>query len=75
MGTAKSTHLQKLLADRKKFGSVICLGFRKTFVTAFADKYDLVSYESIGGEMNLQRNPRLIIQIDSLPRLNMHTYP
>ncbi len=61
MGTAKSTHLQKLLEDRSKYGSVVCLGFRKTFVTAFAEKYDLKSYETIPGEIKLQYNPRLII--------------
>ncbi len=53
MGTAKSTHLKKLLENRDKYGSVICLGFRKTFVTAFSELYDLVSYERIPGPLNL----------------------
>lgn len=59
MGTAKSKQLKKILEEKIKTNkkgqsvfsheTVICLGFRKTFVTEFAKKFGLVSYDCITG--------------------------
>ena len=63
MGTGKSKQLNEIMQERVatknknklvtwnafKYETVICLGFRKTFVTEFAKKFNLVSYEDIVG--------------------------
>lgn len=53
----------------------MCLAFRKTFVAAFQEKYDLESYSDIAGPIKLKDHTRLIIQVDSLPRLDMTAFP
>lgn len=45
MGTGKSTQLKAILDDRKKYETIVCLGFRKTFVADFKQKYDLTAYD------------------------------
>jgi hypothetical protein len=90
MGTAKSKQLKEILEQKinslakksskvisstSRYETVICLGFRKTFVTEFAKKFGLVSYENISGMMDLSTNPRMIIQVDSLMRLNTSKFP
>ena len=89
MGTGKSKQLNEIMQEKVivktksklisgvsfKYETVICLGFRKTFVTEFAKKFSLVSYEDIVGQMDLAKDPRMIIQVDSLIRLNMSKFP
>lgn len=53
----------------------MCLAFRKTFVAAFKAQYELESYSDIAGTIKLRDHRRLIIQVDSLPRLDMNSYP
>jgi len=66
---------KSVLSNKHRYETVICLGFRKTFVTEFAKKFGLVSYEDITGVMDLATNPRMIIQVDSLMRLNTSKFP
>lgn len=61
MGTGKSTQLKAILDDRKKYETIVCLGFRKTFVADFKQKYDLTSYDQLKGPISLTRTNRLII--------------
>ncbi len=74
MGSGKSTQLIELL-ERNEYQTIICLSFRITFTTEFSKKYKLTSYKKVDGEISLAKTPRLIIQVDSLFRLNQIQSP
>ena len=63
------------LLSNPRFKTVICLSFRIVFTTEFAIKYNLTSYQSIVGPLNLKDNPRIIVQVDSLFRLDSSMCP
>lgn len=83
MGTGKSKQLKAILEEKVssrknaayRFETVICLSFRKTFSVEFAKKFKLDSYEKITGSLDIDRNPRMIIQVDSLMRLDLKKFP
>ena len=61
--------------NNDKYKTIICLSFRITFTSEFAKKYNLVSYKTIQGQLSLSKTPRLIIQVDSLFRLQSNAMP
>ena len=74
MGSGKSTQLVKLLGN-DEFKTIVCLSFRLTFTSEFAKKYDLVSYQAIKGNIKLSQHPRVIVQVDSLFRMDVSLMP
>jgi hypothetical protein len=57
------------------FPTILALSFRRTFARDNAEKNDFVNYENIEGELNLIDYPHLILQVDSLARLNTAVKP
>ena len=68
MGSGKSVTLKNLLEKQDKGTTILCLSFRKTFSIEFAMKYNLVNYMDCKGHLSVRTHPRLILQLDSLPR-------
>lgn len=67
MATGKSTALRTLLDRFKRW---VFVSPRKTFTRFMCRIFpDLVSYEDIIGEISADKHPRVIIQLQSLPRI------
>lgn len=63
------------LLNNTDYKFIVCLSFRITFTSEFSKKYNLVSYKDITGSIKLDKVPRLIIQVDSLFRLDTNIVP
>ena len=66
--TGKTKQQIQLMTGEYK--TVLALSFRRTFARDNSSKNQFVNYEECKGELNLIDNPKLIIQVDSLPRFN-----
>jgi hypothetical protein len=73
MKTGKSKSLIQHLSG-VKFDKAVFISFRRTFSAEASSKYKslgFVNYSDIEGEINLDKNNRIIIQVESLSRLNI----
>lgn len=61
--------------NNPEFPTILALSFRRTFARDNASKNGFVNYESIQGEINLIDYPKVILQVDSLARLNTSVKP
>lgn len=64
----------ELTADGK-YKTILALSFRRTFARDNAEKNSFENYENIQGDINLIDHPHLILQVDSLARLNTAVKP
>lgn len=71
-GAGKSLALWKTI---KSDDRVLVVSYRKAFSADVAAKYGLTSYASISGTIDLDQHPRLVVQIDSLPRIKSGQAP
>jgi hypothetical protein len=69
------TKKQIELTQAGDFPTILALSFRRTFARDNAEKNGFVNYEAIRGEINLIDYPHLILQVDSLARLNSAVKP
>jgi hypothetical protein len=75
MKTGKSKALIKHLSQTA-FSKAVFISFRRTFSAEAAMKYEQLgfkSYSNIEGEIDLNIHKRVIIQVESLFRLNLHS--
>jgi hypothetical protein len=73
MGTGKSLQLKTILNTPEYSNPevrIVGLSFRITFTSEFAKKYSLTSYRDIKGSINLSKTPKVIVQVDSLFRMD-----
>ena len=71
VGTGKSVWLQTRLDQLPSEYKIVCVSFRRSFTRAFCESYKLDSYLSIQGTISLDVHPRIMIQCDSLHRLEL----
>ena len=72
VGTGKSVWLKKQLAMMPKEYTIICLSFRRSFTRTFCESYGLESYLDMEGKIMLDVHPKIMIQCDSLHRLELN---
>lgn len=71
LGTGKSTEVRRLIREGG-YKTIVWISFRRTFTTAnqsILSDIDFKDYRDIEGDIDLSENPRIIIQVDSIPRL------
>lgn len=73
MATAKTERLLDILTkESSKYKTVVVVSFRKTFSDEFAEKMNFANYQEVRhGSIRLHESPRLIIQFESLHRLDI----
>jgi len=64
-----------LTQNNPEFPTILALSLRRTFARDNASKNGFVNYETIQGEINLIDYPKVILQVDSLARLNTSVKP
>lgn len=71
VGTGKSVWLRNQLETLPKDYKIICVSFRRSFTKTFCESYGLENYLDLQGKISLEMHPRIMIQCDSLHRLEM----
>jgi hypothetical protein len=65
----------RLTGIDSEYKTILALSFRRTFARDNAHKNGFTNYEDIKGPMNLYEYPRLIVQVDSLTKLDISVKP
>jgi hypothetical protein len=73
MMTGKTKQLVELSGNQ--YRTVLALSFRRTFARDNAVKNNFTNYEECRGNLNLMEFPRLIVQVDSLAKLDITVKP
>ena len=71
VGTGKSVWLRNQLETFPKDYKIICVSFRRSFTKTFCESYGLENYLDLPGKISLEMHPRIMIQCDSLHRLDL----
>jgi Origin of replication binding protein len=69
MGVGKTSALRRFI-DRTPPKSILAVSFRVSFTAGMCQKFDLTSYKMINGMINVVNNPRVMVQCESLHKIN-----
>ena len=73
MGVGKTSALRRFI-DRTPPKSILAVSFRVSFTAGMCQKFGLTSYKMISGMMDAVKNPRIMVQCESLHRINPIPY-